>query len=79
MFRRFMTLIFVAVLSSIAGAGVGILIAPAEGATETLERVSVFVDEHGRTLIEGLERGGRALGDAIEFVTSRVSSEDEAG
>ena len=78
MFRRFMTLIFVVALSSIAGTGVGILIAPAEG-TETLERVSAFVDEHGRTLIEGLEWGGRALGDAIEFVTSRVSSEDEAG
>ena len=78
MFRRFITLIFVATLSGTAGTGVGILIAPAEGA-ETRERVSAFVDEHGCTLIEGLERGGRALGDAIEFVTSRVSSEDEAG
>ena len=78
MFRRFITLIFVAALSGITGTGVGILIAPAEGA-ETRERVSAFVDEHGRTLIKSLERGGRALGDAIEFVTSRVSSEDEAG
>ena len=76
MFRRFMTLIFVAALSGIAGTGVGILIAPAEGA-QTRERVSAFVDEHGRTLIEGLEQGGRALGDAIEFATSRMSSEDE--
>ena len=56
MFRRFITLIFVATLSGTAGTGVGILIAPAEGA-ETRERVSAFVDEHGCTLIEGLERG----------------------
>ena len=77
MFRRLITLVFVAALSSIAGTGVGILIAPAEGA-ETRDRVSAFVDEHGRPLIERLEQGGRALGNAIDFVTSRVSSEDEA-
>ena len=78
MLRRFFTLIFVATLSGVMGTGVGILIAPAEGA-ETRERVSSFMDEHGGIFIEGLERGGRALGTALDFVTARVASDKDTG
>jgi hypothetical protein len=74
MIRRFFTLIFVIALSGLMGTGVGILIAPMEGA-ETRERMSEFIDEHGSTLVEGLEQSGRVIGSAIKLVTARVASD----
>ena len=78
MVRRFLTLVSVAVISGAVGTGVGVLIAPAKG-EDTREKVSVFVERHGGTLREGLEKGQQALGDVIEFVTTRVPLSGEAG
>ena len=78
MFRSFITLIFVATLSGMTGTGLGILIAPAEGA-QTRQHLSVFMNEQGGTLMEGLDRGRRALGYALEFVTSRVRPNENTG
>ena len=77
MFRRFTTLVCVAFLSGAAGTAAGILIAPATG-EETRQKVSVFVEEHGHVVVEGIQKGRRLLGDAVEFVTSQASQSEEA-
>ena len=77
MIRRFFTLIFVITLSGLMGTGVGVLIAPMEGA-ETRKRMSEFIDKHGSTLVEGFEQGGRVIGSAIDLVTARVALDKNA-
>ena len=78
MFRRFLTLVTVAAISGTVGTGLGILIAPAKG-EDTREKVSAFVERHGGTLKQGLEKGQQALGDVIEFVRTRMPPSGEAG
>ena len=78
MLTRFLTLVSVAIISGAVGTGVGMLIAPAKG-KDTREKVSVFVERHGGTLKEGLEKGQQALGDVIEFVTTLIPPSSEAG
>ena len=77
MLRRFVTLLFVASLSGLAGTVVGILIAPAPG-PETRARMSGFVEQHGDLVTDTLEQGRQLADVVVDFLTTRLSSPDDA-
>ena len=76
MFRRLITLIGVAAISGTAGVVVGIFLAPAAG-EETRAKVSTFWEENGGPVMDGLEKSSQMLGDALDYVTSRVSADED--
>ena len=75
MFKRLVTLLFVALISGMVGTTTGILIAPAAGA-ETRERMTIFFEEHGTDVREGVQWSRQFLGDVVGFISSQLSRMD---
>ena len=76
MFRRLITLLFVALLSGTAGTAAGILIAPAAG-SETREQMSVFVEKHGDFVRNGVQWSRQFLGNVAAFISSQWFTADK--